>query len=163
MGRGIYAENSVVAVIVLSIFISIFSLLMVGQYWRPEKRGVGLISALLGDPASPAYWSECRLFLLCCCVSLLSFYVVVVADFCLPFMAGRELGSSIQTTATPKVAAGIAMVTILFLLLATWTLVSALRKAPSGQRGSAPEVVLFVAFRLRVGLHSRWAFGNYVV
>ncbi len=151
VGRGIYAENSVVAVIVLSIFISIFSLLMVGQYWRPEKRGVGLISALLGDPASPAYWSECRLFLLCCSVSLLSFYIVVVADFCLPFMAGRELGSSIQTNATPKVAAGIAMVTILFLLLAIWALISALRKAPSGQRGSAPEVILFILFGCALG------------
>ncbi len=146
VGRGIYAENSVVAVIVLSIFLSAFSLLMVSQYWRPEKRGAGLISAFLGDTASPAYWSECRLFLLCGCVSLLAFYVVVVADFCLPFMTGRALHNGIQTTATPKVAACIGMITILLLLLATHTLVSACRKAPSDQRGSAPEVVLFALF-----------------
>jgi hypothetical protein len=146
VGRGIYAENSVVAVIVLSIFLSTFSLLMVSQYWRPEKRGGGLISALLGDTASPAYWSECRLFLLCGCVSLLAFYVVVVAGFCLPFMTGRALHNGIQTTATPEVAACIEMITILLLLLAAHTLVSAFRQAPSDQRGSAPEVVLFALF-----------------
>ena len=146
VGRGIYAENSVVAVIVLSIFLSAFSLLMVSQYWRPEKSGAARISAFLGDTVSPAYWSECRLFLLCGCVSLLAFYVVVVADFCLPFMTGRELGGGIETTATPKIAAGIAIVTVLLLLLATHTLVSAFRKAPSDQRGSAPEVVIFSLF-----------------
>ncbi|MGO8792036.1 MAG: hypothetical protein ACLQVL_32250 [Terriglobia bacterium] len=146
VGRGIYAENSVVALIALSILISALALLIVGQYWRPEKRGAGLISTLLGDTASPAYWSEGRLFILCCCMSLLSFYVVLVTAFCLPFMAGKALNSSIQTTATPKVAAVIAMITTLLLLLATMMLVSAFRKARSEQRGAAPEVVLFALF-----------------
>ena len=146
VGRGIYAENSVVVLIALSISISALSLLMISQYWRPEKRGAGLISTLLGDTASPAYWSEGRLFILCCCMSLLSFYVVVVTAFCLPFMAGKVLGSSIQTTGTPKVAAVIAIMTTLLLLLATLMLVSAFRKAPAEQRGAAPEVVLFALF-----------------
>jgi hypothetical protein len=146
VGRGIYAENSVVAVIILSIFLSAFSLLIVSQYWRPEKRGAGRISALLGDAASPAYWSECRLFLLCGNVSLLAFYVVAVADFCLPFMTGRALHSGIRTTATSIVGVVIAIITVLLLLLATHTLVSAFRHAPSDQRGSAPEVVFFALF-----------------
>ena len=144
IGRGIYAENSVVAVIVLSIFICTFSLLMVSQYWRPEKRGASWVSALLGDTASPAYWYDCRLFLLCCCVSLLAFYFVVMLDFWLPFIAARKLGSSIESNMTPKIAAGIGVLTILLLLLATYALLSALRKAPSNQRVSAPEVVIFV-------------------
>ena len=41
-------------------------------------------------------------------MSLLAFYIVSWRHFCLPFMTGRELGSGIQTTATPKIAAGIA-------------------------------------------------------
>jgi len=46
-GRGIYAENSVVAVIALSLFLSAISLMTILQYWRPEKRGTGQISELL--------------------------------------------------------------------------------------------------------------------
>ena len=144
IGRGIYAENSVVAVIVLSIFICTLSLLMVSQYWRPEKRGASWVSALLGDTSSPAYWYDCRLFLLCCCVSSLAFYFVVMLDFSLPFIAARKLGSSIESNMTPKIAAGIGVLTILLLLLATYALLTALRKAPSNQRVSAPEVVIFV-------------------
>ena len=64
VGRGIYAENSVVALIVLSIFLSsVFSLLMVSQYRRPEKTGTGgfppsgryrLPGVLVGMPPVPA-------------------------------------------------------------------------------------------------------------
>ena len=61
-------------------------------------------------------------------------------DFSLPFMAARKLGSSIEANMTPKIAAGIGILTILLLLLATYALLSALRKAPSNQRVSAPEV-----------------------
>lgn len=143
VGRGIYAENSVVAVIALSILISAFSLWMVSQYGRREKVGEARIFALLEETASPAYWSECRLFLLCGSVSLLAFYTVVWADFCLPFLAAWEKKTSIDTTATPKVAAVIGIVTILLLLLAIHALVSAFRQAPSDQCGAAPEVVLF--------------------
>jgi hypothetical protein len=75
---------------------------------------------------------------------LLTFYIVVVVDFCLPLIAGRELGSSVQTTLTPKVAILLSVVTILLLLLATRALVAAFRAAPADQRGSAPEVTLFV-------------------
>ena len=159
VGRGIYAEDSVVAVIVLSLFLSAFSLLIVSQYRRPEKVGADPISAFLGDTASPAYWYEGRLFLLCCCVSLLAFYVVVVAAFCLPFAAGEVLGSSVQTTATPKVAAGIGMITILLLLLAAYTLVSAFRRARSNRRGSAPEVVFFALLGCALGFILAGLFG----
>jgi hypothetical protein len=143
VGRGIYAENSVVAFIALSLFIAAFSILMVSQYWRPEKRGSGWISALFGDTASPAYWYDCRLFLLCCCVSLLAFYTVVMVDFCLPFMAARKLGTGIETNATPRIAAGIGILTIVLLLVSILAVVSAFRKSPSSQRVSAPEVVIF--------------------
>ncbi|HXW16401.1 MAG TPA: hypothetical protein VEN79_17970 [Terriglobia bacterium] len=143
IGRGIYAENSVVTVIVLSIFISAFSFLVVSQYWRPEKRGASWVSAILGDTASSAYWFDGRLFLLCCCISLLAFYVVFMVDFALPLMAARKLGGSIEANMTPKIACGIGILTILLLLLATCALTSALRKAPSDQRVSAPEVVIF--------------------
>jgi hypothetical protein len=143
VGRGIYAEDSVVAVIALSLFISAFSILMFNQYWRPEKRGAGRVSALLGDTASPAYWYDCRLFLLCCCVSILAFYIVVMVDFCLPFLAAWKLGSTLETIPTPKIAAGIGAFTILLLLLATSMLGSAFRKARSYQPVSAPEVVVF--------------------
>ena len=51
MGRGIYAENAVVALIVLSIFISGISLLMVSQYRRPEKSGAGGFSPLWAIPS----------------------------------------------------------------------------------------------------------------
>ena len=146
VGRGIYAENAVVALIALSIVIAFVAFLIAGHYWRPERRGIGGISALLGDPASKAYWSESRLFLLCGCMSLLSIYVLVVAAFCLPFVAGRALGSSLQTTVTPKIAAGVAFVTVALLLTAVHTLFSVFRKAPRDQRGSAPEVVVFTLF-----------------
>lgn len=143
VGRGIYAENSVVAVIVLSLVISAFSVSLFGQYWRPEKRGAGRISALLGDTASPAYRYDCRLFLLCGCVGLVAFYVVVMVDFCLPFLAAWKLGGTIETIMTPKIAAGIGSLTVVLLLLATATLANAFRKARSDQPVSAPEVVIF--------------------
>jgi hypothetical protein len=146
VGRGIYAENSVVAVIALNLFLAAISLMTIIQYWRPEKRGTGQISELLGDPASTAYWSECRLFLLCAAMSLLSLFLVVLAAFCLPFMTAKVLGSSLQTTLTPRIAAILAIVTLTLLLLAVHTLISALRKAPHDQRGSAPEVVFFALF-----------------
>ncbi len=162
VGRGIYAENSVVALIVLSIFLSVFSLLMVSQYQRPEKTGVVRFLTILGDTVSPAYRSECRLFLLGCCVSLLAFYIVVVTAYCLPFITGRELDAGIQTTTSSQIAAGIAGVTLLVLLLASVVMVLAFRKAPAGQRGSAPEVVTFSLFScvlivaLTVGLGTTW-------
>ena len=143
VGRGIYVENSVVAVIVLTIGIAAFSLLIVRQYWRPERRGGRGILGLLGDPVSPAYTFECRLFLLCCCMCLLTFYILVAAAFCLPFMAGKALGVAIQTAATPKVAAAIAVTTIVVILVAIHALLSALRKTTSVQRVLAPEVALF--------------------
>ncbi len=142
VGGGIYTEDSVVLVIGSSLILSTFSLLLISQYRRSKKRGADRISIFLGDTASPAYWSECRLFLLCCCASLSALYIVVVADFCLPLMAGSELGSSVQTTLTPKVAIGISAVTILLLLLAMGALLAAFLSAPSDQRGSAPEIVL---------------------
>jgi len=143
VGRGIYAENSVVAVMVLSLWLAAFSVLIVGQYGRPGKSGSTWSSWILGEPVSPAYRSECHLFLLLCSMSMLAFYFVVAADFCLPFLTGRELHSGIQTTATPKVASVIAIITVLVILAATLTLVFALVRAPSGQRGSAPEVIIF--------------------
>ena len=144
VGRGIYSENAVVVVIVLSLLISTFSVLVVSQYRRSGRRKeTERISALLGDTVSPAYWSEGRLFLFCCCASLLTFYVVVVVDFCLPLIAGRELGRSVETTLTPKVAIFLSVGTILLLLLATQVLVAAFRAAPAGQKGSAPEVTVF--------------------
>jgi hypothetical protein len=79
-------------------------------------------------------------------MSLLSIYLVMLTAFCLPFMAGRAVGSSLQTAATPKIAIIIAFVTLLLLLMAIHTLISALRKAPRDQRGSAPEVVIFALF-----------------
>ncbi|MGO8815164.1 MAG: hypothetical protein ACLQVG_10980 [Terriglobia bacterium] len=143
VGRGIYAENSVVAVIVFSLFVSAFSTLTFSQYWRPEKRGAGWVSAVVGDTASRAYWYDCRLFMLCCCVSLLAFYLVVMVDFCLPFLAAWKLDSTLDTMTTPKIAIGIGALTFLMLLIATVTLLLAFRKARSYQPVSAPEVVIF--------------------
>ncbi|MGD0124376.1 MAG: hypothetical protein ABSF46_03380 [Terriglobia bacterium] len=144
VGRGLYNEDAVVVVIVLSLLLSAFSVLMISQYQTSaQKRSSDRISALLGDTASPAYWSEGRLFLLCCCASLLTFYIVVMVDFCLPFIAGRELGRSVQTSLTPKVAIVLAGITILLLVFATQALASAFRAAPAGQRGSAREVTIF--------------------
>ncbi len=142
--RGLYSENAVVVVIALGLLLCTFSVLIISQYQRFRKvEGSNRISALLGDPASPAYWSEGRLFLLCCCASLLTFYIVVVGDFCLPLMAGRVLGSGVPTSLTPKVAVSLSLVTVLLLLLATHSLVAAFGAAPAGQRGSAAEVTLF--------------------
>jgi len=144
VGLGLYNENAVVVVIVLSLFLSAFSVLMISQYQTTaQKRSPEGISDLLGDAASPAYWSEGRLFLLCCCASLLTFYIVVMMDFCLPFIAGLELVRNVQTSLTPKVAIVLAGITILLLVFATQTLVSAFRAAPAGQRGSAREVTIF--------------------
>jgi hypothetical protein len=149
VGRGLYNENSVVAVIILSLLLSAFSLLIISQYGpSSKKKRSDRISALLGDAASQSYWLEGRLFLLCCCASMLAFYIVVTVDFCLPLLAGRELGRSVETTLTPKVAIFVLLVTILLLLLATHALVSACRAAPSGQKGSAPEVTLFALLGL---------------
>jgi hypothetical protein len=143
VGRGIYEENSIVVLIMLSVFISAFSLLMISQYRRSAHPRAGSISALFGDTASPAYWYEGRLFLLCCCVSLLAFCVVVLVAFCLPFLTGSEMGASFQTPPTPKFAAAIAILTVVLVLYAIRTLVFAFRSAPADQRGSAPEVILF--------------------
>ena len=146
VGRGIYAENSVLVVVILSVFILAFSLLIILQYGWPAKNAVNRISDIVGDTASPAYWSECRLFLLCGSASLLAFYMIVVTAFFLPFVAGWQLGRSVETSGTPRVAAALGILTLLLLLLATHVLVSALRQAPANQRGSAPEVVLVALF-----------------
>ncbi|MBZ5560911.1 MAG: hypothetical protein LAP13_00665 [Acidobacteriia bacterium] len=145
IGQGIYTEDSVVVFVILSLLLSVFSLLMVSQYQSPQKgkRGNG-ISVLLGDPASPSYSSECRLFLLCCSASLLAFYMIVAAAFCLPIIAGKELGLSVQPTITPQIAILLSIGTLLLLLGATHALTAAFRASPSEQRGSAPEVVLVV-------------------
>ena len=149
VGRGLYNENAVVAVIILSLLFSTFSVLILSQYRRSGRRvGPNRISVLLGDTASPAYWSEGRLYLLCCCASLLTFYIVVMADFCLPLIAGSELRIRIRTTPTPTVAILLSVVTILLLLSATHALVAAFRAAPAGQRGSALEVTLFALLGL---------------
>ena len=142
VGRGIYSEDAVVAVIVLSLLLCAFSVLMISEYRHPLKSAPSRIYAFLADPTSPAYWSECRLFLICSCVSLLAFYVVVVAAFGLPFVAGKALGTGIQTSPTPIVALGIAIVTIVLLMWATHIVVAAFRAAPAGQHGSAPEVIV---------------------
>jgi hypothetical protein len=144
VGQGLYDENAVVVVIVLSLVFSAFSVLVISQY-QPSLRkwGSERFSILVGDPASPAYWSEGRLFLLCCCASLLTFYIVVAVDFSLPFIAGRELGRSVETALTPKVAICLAGLTILLLAFAARTLFSAFREAPAGQRRSAFEVTFF--------------------
>ena len=143
VGRGIYAENSVLVVIVISAVLCLYSILIIGQYWRPEKRGTGWISNLVGDTSSPAYWYECRLFLLCGTASFLAFYFVAMADFCLPVVAARILESRIEASPAAKIAAGLGVLTVLFLLLATHVLISAFRRSSSNQRGSAPEVVIF--------------------
>lgn len=143
VGRGIFSENAVVVLIILSLLLGAFSALMIVEYQHPKSRPARIF-VLLGDPVSPAYWSECRLFLICGCVSLLAFYAVVVAAFGLPFIAGKELGTGIQVSATPVVALGIAMFTLALLLYATCNLVSAFRKAPSGQGGAAPEVITVI-------------------
>ncbi len=145
IGKGIYTEDSVVVFIILSLSMSVFSLLMFSQYHRFKWVKLdNWVSVLLGEPASPAYSSECRLFLLCCCASLLAFYMVVAADFCLPIIAGKELGLSVQRTGTPEVAILLSMGTLLVLLGATHALTGAFRASPSEQRGSAPEGVLVV-------------------
>ena len=79
-------------------------------------------------------------------MSLLSIYVVVAAAFCLPFMAGRTSGRSLQTSAPPKIAAVVAVATVILLLGAAHVLISVFRKAPRDQRGSAPEVIVFTLF-----------------
>jgi hypothetical protein len=142
VGRGIYSENAVVAVIVLSLLLCAYSALMICEYRHPTKNGPSRLLAFLADSVSPAYWSECRLFLICSCVSLLAFYVVAVTAFGLPFIAGRELGTGIPPSATPRVALCVATVTLVLLVWATHTLVSAFRAAPAGQHGSAPEVII---------------------
>ena len=76
-------------------------------------------------------------------MSILAFYVVVMVAFYLPILAAWKLGGSIETIVTPKIAAAIGPFTVLLILLATSVLVSALRKAPSDQPVSAPEVVIF--------------------
>ncbi len=145
IGQGIYTEDSVVVFIILSLALFVFSILIVNQYQRFKKGGPdNLLSFLLGDPASLAYSSECRLFLLCCCASLLAFYMVAAADFCLPIIAGKELGLGVQPTITPEIAILLSIGTLLMMLGATHTLTGAFRASPSEQRGSAPEVVLVV-------------------
>ena len=145
VGGGIYGQASVVIVIVLSLLLSAFSLLIIIQYRHIRKnRGAGWISTLVGDPVSPAYRSEGRLFLVCCCGSLLTFYVLVVVDFCLPLVASRELGSSVLAILKTNVVAFLFAVTILVLWWATLALLVAFFAVPAAQRGSAPEVLVFV-------------------
>ncbi len=162
IGRGIYSEYAVVAVIVLSLLLSVFCALIISEYWQPMKTRPPRSLLFLTDTVSPAYWSDCRLFLICSCWSLLAFYVVVVAAFGLPFIAGRELGTGIETTATPIVAMGIAVVTFCLLVWATCAVIIAFRAAPSGQRASAPEVIIFtflgcvIVFALAILLAISW-------
>ena len=145
VGRGIYGQAAIVMVILVSLLLSTFSLLIITQYRRRGKNKVAdWISALLGDPVSPAYWSESRLFLLCCCVSLVTFYILAAVDFCLPLIASRELGSSVLTILTTDVATFLFLVTILLLLWATLALLASFFAVPAAQRGSAPEVLVFV-------------------
>ena len=147
LDRGLYSRSTVVAVIAVNLLLSAFSLLIIRQYRRRRNRkSPNRVSALLGDTVSPAYWSEGRLFLLCCCWSLLTFYIVVAVDLCLPFIAGIKLGQSARTTLTSTVALFLLLsaVTIFLLLAGIRALFAAFRAVPAVQRGSAPEVLLFV-------------------
>ncbi len=162
VGRGIYSEYAVVAVIVLSLLLSSFCALMISEYRHPMKTRPPRILLFLTDTVSMAYRSDCRLFLVCSCVSLLAFYVVVVVAFGLPFIAGRELGTGIQTTVIPVVALGIAIATFCLLVWATCAVVMAFRAAPSGQLGSAAEVTIVtflgcaIVFALAILLAISW-------
>jgi len=165
VGRGLYNENAMVVVTVLSLLVSTFCVMVLAQYRRSgKKKATSRFSALLGDTAAHAYWSEGRLFLLCCCASLLAFYLVVAADFCLPFIAGRELGPSVEMSRTPEVAMAVAAIAITFLLLlwATVALAAAYHASPAGQKGSALSVTLFailaliLVFVLEVSLLHSW-------
>ena len=147
LDRGLYSRSTVVAVIVVNLLLSAFSLLIISQYRRMKsKKRANRVSALLGDTVSPAYWSEGRLFLLCCCWSLLTFDIVVAVDLCLPFIAEMKLGQNVRTALTSTVAMFLLLsaVTMFLLLVGTRALLAAFRAAPAVQRGSAPEVLLFV-------------------
>jgi len=152
IGSGIYTENSVVVVIAASLLFSVFAVLLLAEYRRGRKYRDSRVSALVGDTTSAAYWSECRMFLLCCCASMAALYLVVAGDFFLPLFAAREAGSGVETTISVKVAMGLAGLTLLLLAAATYTMATAFRTAPSDQRGSAPEVVLFVYVACSFGI-----------
>ena len=97
---GVYTATSVFAVVVMSLFLTAFSLLVIRLYLparlvRPPPCA-NWFARVLGDPVSPQYWVQSRLYLLTCCMSLLSFYLLVLAAFALPRIAAWKLGIHIE-------------------------------------------------------------------
>ena len=96
--QGIYTAGSAVGMVITSIILIAFSLLLIRQYRSPKLWGrdgqSDWISRLLDEPVTPSYRLQARLYLLVCSVSLLSVYVVLVAVYWLPEVAGNLLAAT---------------------------------------------------------------------
>jgi hypothetical protein len=130
--RGVYTAASVFTVVVISLFLTAFSLLVIRQYlpaglFRPPPCANWFARAL-GDPVSPQYRVQSRLYLFTCCMSLLSFYLLVLAAFALPSIAAYKLGIQLEFPGWVWLVTGILGIglaaqlgAIAFLAQAFWT------------------------------------------
>ena len=91
---GIYTEGSVATMILLSLAFGGFELLIHIQYSEARDShptGATWISRLLGDTVTIEYQSQCQLFLMASCLSMLMVYIVAVTAFWLPQIAAIRL------------------------------------------------------------------------
>lgn len=95
--EGTYRANTVLGMVLLSVVLIVLSWLVIFRYHVPERlEGPGrpsLSSRLLGEPLTPEYRRQVRLFLLASLVCLLAAYIVLAAVFSLPAIASRSLGT----------------------------------------------------------------------
>ncbi|MEJ2009817.1 MAG: hypothetical protein P8Z30_16960, partial [Acidobacteriota bacterium] len=95
--EGIYTLSSAFGIILVSLVIIGFSVLIILQYHPPanqegESRFVWA-SRLFGEPVTPEYQLQARLFLLACLVCLLAAYIVLAVVYSLPVVASSRLGT----------------------------------------------------------------------
>ncbi|MGH9431435.1 MAG: hypothetical protein ACRD3T_07815 [Terriglobia bacterium] len=104
--RGVYTPEAVFAVVVMSLFLSALSLLLIRQYvpttlLKPAGRS-NWLARQMGDPVSPQYRPQSRLYLFAACVALVSFYLLVLAAFSLPGIAAFRLGLNVEFPGWPS-------------------------------------------------------------
>ncbi|MGH9452994.1 MAG: hypothetical protein ACRD2O_03385, partial [Terriglobia bacterium] len=154
--RGVYTAESLFAVVVIGLVLAAFSLLLIRQHIparliKPPDR-TNWFAWLLGDPVSSQYWPQSHLYLLACCVGLLSFYLLVLATFSLPGIAAYRLGIRLEFPGWPWLVISILSIGLVTQFGAIVILAKAFWTAPQQKTTFPSEVKLIILGGCGAGL-----------
>jgi hypothetical protein len=154
--RGVYTVASTFGVGVAGLLLIALSVLVIRQYLpagiiaRPGR--LDWFGRLLGDPVSTHYCAQSRLYLLAACVSLLNFYLLLVAAFLLPKIAACRLGIALDSPYGMTLSLIILAVGLVTQCIAIALLTRAFWKSPHKEAGLSREVKGMVSAGFAVSL-----------